>query len=128
MVCLTSPVADVRRNAARTLPTWKPGGGTYLIRQTLGQPLETVRGQLSVRLPFRPGAKTVSDSVGDGITEGDKVDSAEGLTEGPAEAVGDGDGEIAGEGETVGEGDAVSVLTSGTETSKPTEVKSLLVL
>lgn len=126
MVCLTSPLADVRKNAAWTLRTWEPGGGTYLIRQTLDQPLETVRGQLRVRLPFCLGAKTVSDSVGDGT--GDDVDSAEGLTEGPAEAVGDGDGEIAGEGETVGEGDAVCVLTSGTETSKPTEVKSLLVL
>ena len=98
------------------------------MRQTLDQPLETVRGQLSVRLPFRPGAKTVSDSIGDATGEGDGVYSAEALAEGLAEAVGDGDGDVSGDGlgdgEIVGDGDAVCVLTSGTLRCKPPDVNS----
>lgn len=100
------------------------------MRHTLDQPLETVRGQLSVRLPFCPGAKTVSDSVGDVTGEGDDVYSAEALAEGLAEAVGDGDGDVSGEGlgladgEIVGDGDAVCVLTSGTLRCKPPDVNS----
>lgn len=101
-----------------------------MMRQTLDQPLETVRGQLSVRLPFRPGAKTVSDSIGDATGEGDGVCSAEALAEGLAEAVGDGDGDGdvsgdgLGDGETVGDGDAVCVLMRGTLRCKPPEVNS----
>ncbi len=102
------------------------------MRQTLDQPLETVLGQLSVRLPFCPGAKTVSDSIGDATGVGDGVYSAEALAEGLAEAVGDGEGDVSadglGEGEIVGDGDAVCVLTSGTDTSKPPEVSSRVVV
>lgn len=102
------------------------------MRQTLDQPLETVLGQLSVRLPFCPGAKTVSDSIGDSTGEGDGVYSAEALAEGLAEAVGDGDGDVSddglGDGEIVGDGDAVCVLTSGTERTNPPDVSSRVVL
>lgn len=96
------------------------------MRQTLDQPLDTLRGQLSVRLPFRPGAKIVSDPVTTG--EGTGICPAVGV----AETVGLGDGDSVGvglgDGVTVGDGDAVSTRTSGTETCNPPDPNSRLVL
>ena len=73
----------------------------YLMRQRLDQPFETVVGQLTLSVPFFPGAKIGSCGFGEATGEGCGVYSAEALGEAEAE------GDALGEADAVGDGDAL---------------------
>ena len=90
-----------------------------MIRHRLGQPLETVVGQLTVRLPFLPGptiADRGSESISSGVTagvalaaglaKGDEVGEGEASTDGLGDTLGDGLGE------GLGEADFVTLITN----------------
>ena len=95
-----------------------------MIRHTLAQPVASLVGQLTVRLPFRPGPNIDPSglsvgsgmAVGEALASGLAVDVGEGdaSTEGLGETRGDGLGETVGDGLGDGLGDApfVTLITN----------------
>lgn len=82
-----------------------------MIRHRLGQPLETVVGQLTVRVPFLPGA-IPSDSLSESICSGVAVAEGEASAEGLGDTRGDGLGDTLGDGlgDGLGEADFVTLI------------------